>query len=247
MFWRFSITANFLPPASLATGHYSLATRHYLPPSAGPSGVRPCADPPPLAIACHPLPNCERSNGLDLAERTLYLIMHRARQFLRKIQSVPPPLAAARPLIILLWPEALNASGSRPACRRLNHRFPLASFSAFLATAQRAPHRIRSLRGGSGSVSPSRLRQPPVRRFRSICATRIFGSNDLGVSKIARAVRRPFTSAARGPASLSELVKSVPTLILRQDRLPLESGSGISFLLDGISDRNGFVLSDVTR
>ena len=28
-----------------------------------------------------------------------------------------PPLAAARPLIILSWPEALNARGSRCACR----------------------------------------------------------------------------------------------------------------------------------
>src|SRR5208337_4126247 len=46
------------------------------------------------------------------------------------------------------------------------------------------------------------------------------------------------------PAALS---KRVPTLILRRDRPPLESDSGVSFLLDGISDRNGFVLSDVTR
>src|SRR5271157_1063499 len=74
LFWRFSIIANFLPPASVATGHYSLATRHYLLPSAGPSGVRSCADSPPLATACHRLPNCERSNGPDLAERTLYFI-----------------------------------------------------------------------------------------------------------------------------------------------------------------------------
>ena len=73
------------------------------------------------------------------------------------------PLAAVHLLIILSWPEALNA-----ACA---------------ASCQVVAGWLRQ------RCAPSRLRQPPpVRRFRSFCATRIFGSNDLGMSKISRAV-----------------------------------------------------------
>ena len=64
----------FLLHGALTTGHYSPASRSTRLHPAGPSGVRSCADPPPLATACHRLPNCERSNGPDLAERTLYFI-----------------------------------------------------------------------------------------------------------------------------------------------------------------------------
>ena len=137
-----------------------------------------------------------------------------------------PPLAAARPLYSLVAGGA-QRQWLQACLPKANHRFPLASFSAFLATARRAPHRARSLRGGSGSVGPSRLRQPPrpaIPRYLRDPHIRIERSRC--VKDLAR---RPFTSAAREPASLSELVKSVPTLILRQDRLPLESGSGISF------------------
>jgi hypothetical protein len=129
------------------------------------------------------------------------------------------PLAAVHLLIILSWPEALNA-----ACA---------------ASCQVVAGWLRQ------RCAPSRLRQPPrpaIPQFLRDPHIRIERSR-----YVKDLARRPFTSAARGPASLSELVKSVPTLILRQDRLPLESGSGTSFPLDGISDRNGFVLSDVTR
>ncbi len=75
-------------------------------------------DPPPLATACHRPPNCERSNGPDLAERTLYLTYYAPKQAIPAENPIrSPPLAAARPLIILSWPEALNASGSKRACR----------------------------------------------------------------------------------------------------------------------------------
>ena len=73
------------------TGHWPLFSRH-LPLSPAVRRAQRgqvVRRPSPAGTACHRLPNCERSNGPDLAERTLYLIMHRARQFRRKIQSVP--------------------------------------------------------------------------------------------------------------------------------------------------------------
>ena len=73
------------------------------------------------------------------------------------------PLAAVHLLIILSWPEALNAACARIVPGRCGV----------------APAALRPVK-----VSPA----PPVRRFRSFCATRIFGSNDLGMSKISRAV-----------------------------------------------------------
>src|SRR5208337_2014996 len=52
-----------LPSTSLTTGHYPLAPRPTLHASRQTSGVRSCADPPPLATACHRPPNCQRPNG----------------------------------------------------------------------------------------------------------------------------------------------------------------------------------------
>ena len=50
-------------------------------------------------------------------------------RFLRTNQSVSSPLAAAQPLTILSWPEALNASGSRRACRMAISRNACSLFS----------------------------------------------------------------------------------------------------------------------
>ena len=71
------------------SGHWPLFSRHspLSPAVRRAQRGQVVRRPSPLATACHRLPNCERSNGPDLAERTLYLIMHRARQFLRKIQN----------------------------------------------------------------------------------------------------------------------------------------------------------------
>ena len=39
------------------------------------SGVKSCADPSPLATACHRPPNCQKPNGPDLEERLFYFSM----------------------------------------------------------------------------------------------------------------------------------------------------------------------------
>src|SRR5208337_4939439 len=44
-------------------------------------------------------------------------VCHRIRRFVRIKSTDSSPLAAAQPLNILSWPETLNASGSRRACR----------------------------------------------------------------------------------------------------------------------------------
>jgi hypothetical protein len=86
-FWRFSLTTDSLPSDSLTTGHCSFAPRRH-PPT---SGVRPCADPPPLATACHRQPICQRPNGVQSRRTTpLYSVCHRTRRFPRKNQSVSP-------------------------------------------------------------------------------------------------------------------------------------------------------------
>jgi hypothetical protein len=85
LFWRFSFTDSSLPSASLSTGHYPLAPRVTLhaPPSAGTSGVRSCADPPPLATLTPTaeLPKSER--GPIPTSTPSILVCHRNRGFLR--------------------------------------------------------------------------------------------------------------------------------------------------------------------
>jgi len=52
---------------------------------AGTSGVRPCADPPPLAPACYRPPNWQRPNGAQSrGVALLYAVCHRIRRLLRK-------------------------------------------------------------------------------------------------------------------------------------------------------------------
>ena len=104
------LTTDYWPVFSC---HWPLFSRHSpLPPKTLPRWLLPATE----------RRNCERSNGPDLAERTLYLIMHRNRRFLRRIQSVPPHSPPPDQLIILSWPEALNASGSKRACRMVISR-----------------------------------------------------------------------------------------------------------------------------
>jgi len=134
------------------TGHWPLFPRHLPPepPSAGTSGVRSCADLPPLAIAGEP------TAEFPMNSRVLFCIFVHFRlpppvhgasgsrapaQRLPKTelgpistsaplshyspnQAIPagksihsPPLAATQPLTILSWPETLNATSSRRACR----------------------------------------------------------------------------------------------------------------------------------
>src|SRR5208337_2715750 len=88
------------------------------PPSAGTSGVRSCADPPPLATACHRPPNSQRPNGARSRRAApLYSICHRTGRSLRTILKFSSRLAAAQPLTIHSRPEALDATGFRRACR----------------------------------------------------------------------------------------------------------------------------------
>ena len=113
---RFSITASTISSHLLATVLVPLAT--ILAPLATTS-----QDPPPLATAIHRPPNCERSNGPDLAERILYLIMHRTRRFLRKIRFPP---ARRRPTVDhslvargarRQWLQACLPDGHQPQCQ----------------------------------------------------------------------------------------------------------------------------------
>jgi len=72
--WPLSPAQRSTPPAPLPT-----------------SGVRSCANPPPLDTARHRQPNWQRSNGADLEERPFYnSVCHRTRRLPRKNQSVSP-------------------------------------------------------------------------------------------------------------------------------------------------------------
>ncbi len=86
------------------------------------SGVRPCADPPPLDTLppTAELPKTER--GSISTSGPSMSVCHRNRRFVRTKSTDSSPLAAAQPLITPSWPEALNSSGSRRACRMASSR-----------------------------------------------------------------------------------------------------------------------------
>ena len=135
-FWRFSVTPSSISSHSLATDYWPLilAIDYWplttvLPPHAPrlphaprptlhgrPAGVKSCADPPPLATACHRPLNCQKPNGPDLDEHPLYSSMSPNQTIFTDKIICSSPLAAAHPLTVLSWPEALHASGSRRAC-----------------------------------------------------------------------------------------------------------------------------------
>ena len=124
LFWRFSITASFNSSISLATGYWLLTTiltPHALtppePPTAGTSGVRPCADPP-AGYCMQPTAELVKAERDPISTSGPSIqVCHRTRRFLQAKSIRFFPLAAAQPLTILSWPEALKASGSRRACR----------------------------------------------------------------------------------------------------------------------------------
>ncbi len=82
---------------SRATGHYPLATRP-TPPSAGTSGVRSCANPPPLASLSPTvgLPKTERD---PISTGPPILLCHRTKRFLRTNQTILPLPARRRPTV----------------------------------------------------------------------------------------------------------------------------------------------------
>jgi len=106
LFWRFSLTASSLPSDSLATILPPLATRHYL--------LRPS----PAGYCMQPTAELGKTERDPISTSTPSIsVCHRNRRFLQTKSIRFSPLAAAQPLTILSWPEALNASGSRRACR----------------------------------------------------------------------------------------------------------------------------------
>jgi hypothetical protein len=127
--WRFSITVVSASSISLATVLVPLTTiRHRplppdslataLPPSAGPSGVRSCADPSPLATAIHRPPDWQRPKGARSRRSvSLYISMSQNRAIPSDKLNFFSSHAAAQPLTIPSWLGALNASDTRHACR----------------------------------------------------------------------------------------------------------------------------------
>ncbi len=70
-------------------------------------------------------PNCQKPNDPDLDERLFYFSMSRNQAIFKDKIICSSPLAAAQPLIILSWPEALDASSSRHACHTTQCPFSL--------------------------------------------------------------------------------------------------------------------------
>ena len=118
-----ALTTGHYSPAPRPTPHAPRPTPHaprstlHAPPSAGTSGVRSCADPPHWL-----LPDTDRQ--LSKTERGPISTNDPSILSISPNQAIPAEksircslLAAIGPLTILSWPEALNASRSRRACR----------------------------------------------------------------------------------------------------------------------------------
>ena len=87
------------------------------------SGVRSCADPPPLATACHRPPIDKDRTGPDLDERPLYFSMSPNQAIFADKSIRFSPLAAAHPLTVLSRPrrstpvvQACLPDGHQPQC-----------------------------------------------------------------------------------------------------------------------------------
>ncbi len=134
---------------SRATGHYSRATRHYLP---RPSPAGYCL-PPTAELRKIEWARSGRADPLS------YYAPKQAIPAENPIRS--PPLAAARPLIILSWPEALNASGSKRACR-----MAISRNACSLVALPDFPELAQAVRYGVTGTPPSSCR-PGLRLCRS--------------------------------------------------------------------------------
>src|SRR5271157_1280200 len=103
-------------------------------PSAAPSTVENEVGPTMSATVLRPTPGAPRptlggilpltngrfvkeQTGPDLDERPHYFSMSPNQAICSEKSIVFSPLAAARALTVRSWPEALNASGPRRACR----------------------------------------------------------------------------------------------------------------------------------
>src|SRR5208283_5405563 len=152
-----------LPPSAF-TGHYPHAPRST--PHAGTSGVRPCADPP-AGYCMQPTAELVRTGRDPISTSTPSIsVCHRNRRFVQTKSIRFSPLAAAQPLTILSWPEALNASGSRRACwmaisRNASSLLALPDFPEFapavrygVAGTPPSQNRFASLRASLSSSIP---------------------------------------------------------------------------------------------
>jgi len=114
LFWRFSITAGFLPSDSLATDHCSFTPRRH-PPHQQDQVVR---RPFPAGYCLTPtdaLAKTERGPISMSDPSTLSMSPNQATLAEKSIRC--SSLTAAQPLNILSRPATINASGSRRACR----------------------------------------------------------------------------------------------------------------------------------
>ncbi len=141
--------ATILSP--LATRPTSHATRAAVRQT---SGVRSWADPPPLATACHRPPNCQ---GVvrDRSRRAAPLSHYSPNQAIPADKSIrSSPLAAAHPLTVLSWPEPLDASGFRCACRMAISRNACPLVATNRENYQQQDSRSRITYGIPGTRSP---------------------------------------------------------------------------------------------
>src|SRR5271157_6289740 len=95
------------------------------PHDVGTSGVRPSADPTPLATASHRLPNSQTANGArSRRAASLYSVCHRTGRPLRANQT----FVGARQLVRQDgWQAAIFGGRSRPSLLMVAHQLASAS------------------------------------------------------------------------------------------------------------------------
>ncbi len=154
-----------LPPPAF-TGHYPHAPRPT--PHAPRRHQRGQAVTDPPADSCmQPTAELVRTKRDPISTSTPFIsVCHRNRRFLQTKSIRFSPLAAAQPLTILSWPEALNASGSRRACwmaisRNASSLLALPDFPEFapavrygVAGTPPSQNRFASLRASLSSSIP---------------------------------------------------------------------------------------------
>ena len=237
LFWRFSIIASSLPSASLTAGHYPQrstlhAPRHPRRHPPGPAGAGRAQTLPRWLLPGTNRRIAKDRTGPDLDERPLYFSMS-PNQAIPADKSIRfSSLAAAQPLIILSWPEAVNASGSWRACRiaisrnaRLLYPYPYVRpdyrclppggpfsrwYTSFLQRAPASyPTLFRHAQGDNGRV-PARRPQPNGNGYRGVLATptgprdRLAGRvTDLGATLSVAPLRPKENFLKHGPSSIN--------------------------------------------